>query len=268
MSQVNVVISESGKNVKMAVKVIGNPSEDQVVISNENIQVGRSRYQKGSAIKKEGNLWKFQVRPVRNDNYTRGGNRWRRNSGSKTVNVRPDKNSNSDKAKRVRTQELDGGIRVLSENVRFNNKVYRIGTKLGIDGKGYFILNTNTKNVNATKRKEQLLKFITKTEYYNSKQKIIDAINMLEGNGITYLRSVKELLLSNPEESLNKKFTNPKKAVMGVDLKKRTDVKKQIEKITRLVYINRLFKRLKQYLFYLKKYDDALVKICCEMNVN
>jgi len=46
-------------------------------------------------------------------------------------------------------------------------------------------------------------------------------------------------------------------------MKSRTRVKKQIETITRLVYINRLFKRLKEYLSYLKRYDDALVRICC-----
>ena len=153
---------------------------------------------------------------------------------------------------------------MLSYNVKFSDgREAKAGSRLGIDDKGYYILKSSTTNLNGEKRKKRLLQFITQTEYYNNKQKIIDAINLLEGSGITYLSSIKELLISNPDEILNKKFINPKKAVMGVDMKSRTRVKKQIETITRLVYINRLFKRLKEYLSYLKRYDDALVQICC-----
>lgn len=250
------------RNVRVAG---GDPKSAPVLVSNETIPlIGGNYYPKGSALVKEGDVWRYKVRPSMKNSYEGRRNGYRRNSGSKRVNVRPDKNANSTKARTVRTQELEGGVRVLSDNVKFNDgKEAKAGTRLGIDDKGYYILKSNATNLNAAMRKKKLLQFITQTEYYNNKQKIIDAINLLEGSGITYLSSIKELLISNPDEILNKKFINPKKAVMGVDMKSRSRVKKQIETITRLVYINRLFKRLKEYLSYLKRYDDALVQICC-----
>ena len=258
MSQsVNVDIQGSGRR-QVQVKG-GDPNKVNVLASNQNVWLNsRIYYPKGTALVKEGDVWKYKGSPsVRNNRYE-----GRRNSGSKPVKVRSDKNSTN--MKNVLTQELEGGVRVLSYNVKFSDgREAKAGSRLGIDDKGYYILKSNTTNLNEVKRKKKLLQFITQTEYYNNKQKIIDAINLLEGSGITYLSSIKELLISNPDEILNKKFINPKKAVMGVDIKSRTRVKKQIETITRLVYINRLFKRLKEYLSYLKRYDDALEQICC-----
>jgi len=179
------------------------------------------------------------------------------------MNVRPSQNSDEKAAKSVLVITLPSGSLVTGESVIFANKTIREGANISKNSKGWYITKSNSVDLNAKKRKDKFLKFITQTEYYSDKKKILDAINVLEGVGITIFRDLKELILSNPEEDLNKKFVNPKKAVMGINMKKRGKIRQQLKDITRLVYINRLFRKFKDYLKYLKDYDDTLVEICC-----
>ena len=243
--------SYSGVNIEPS-----KPGNNRYYKTTSIYQINSSSYYpKNSPIELNDGTYKFLYKPSTRNSY--GG------SKIKYYKVRPYQNADPKNAKSVKVQELNGGGFLLAEPTTLNGKMYPFATKIGSDDKGYYILKSGGSNLNEKQRKDKFLKFITQTEYYKDRTKIIETINILEGVGINIFNDLKELLISNPEESLNKKFVNPKKAVMGVEMKKRNKIKKQLSDITRLVYINRMFSKFKTYLKYLKRYDDYLVEICC-----
>jgi len=244
--------SFSGVNIKRSI-----PDNNKLWKTASIYQINSSSYfpKNWPIMKLNDGSYKFIAKPsTRNSS---GGSR------TKYYKVRPYQNADPKNAKSVKVQELNGGGLVLAEPTNLNGKTLPSATKIGSDDKGYYILKSSGSNLNEKQRKDKFLRFITQTEYYKDRTKIIETINILEGVGINIFNDLKELLISNPEESLNKKFINPKKAVMGVEMKKRNKIKKQLSDITRLVYINRMFSKFKTYLKYLKRYDDYLVAICC-----
>jgi len=177
--------------------------------------------------------------------------------------IRESRNSKLSSNTNVKIVRLPSGQPVSATEFKIGSKTYEEGTKLGIN-RGYYVIQKNgNRNLNLNARVKKFKVLLSASKYYRNRQEILNAIELFESGGIKVFEGVKTLIQSNPEENLTKKFINPSKASMGADVRRRKELATKLSKISRVVYINSLFRKMIDSLKYVKLYDETLEKICC-----
>lgn len=178
--------------------------------------------------------------------------------------IRESRNRNSIKSNPVNIVQLPNGTPVSGTRFKIGSKNYNRATTLGIDNEGYYVIQKNgNRNLALNTRVKKFKVLLSASKYYRNRQEILSAIELFESGGIKVFEGVKTLIQSNPEENLTKKFINPSKASMGADVRRRKGLVTKLSKISRVVYINSLFRKMIDSLKYVKLYDETLEKICC-----